>query len=36
LSEEVSGGPPEAFMIWREFAHIHPMPDGNLHIPGAR
>ncbi len=31
LSEEVPAGPPEAFMIGREFAHIHPMPDGSLH-----
>ncbi len=31
LREEVPAGPPEAFMIGREFAHIHPMPDGSLH-----
>jgi hypothetical protein len=31
LSEDVQAGPPEAFMIGREFAHIHPMPDGSLH-----
>lgn len=31
LSEEVPSGPREAFMIGREFAHIHPMPDGSLH-----
>lgn len=31
FSEEVSAGPHEAFMIEREFAHIHPMPDGSLH-----
>jgi hypothetical protein len=31
LLEEVPAGPPEAFMIGREFAHIHPMPDGSLH-----
>ena len=31
LSEEVPAGPREAFMIGREFAHIHPMPDGSLH-----
>lgn len=24
-------GPPEAFMIGREFAHLHPSPDDSLH-----
>src|SRR5215212_7378971 len=32
LGEEVPTGPQEAFMIGREFAHIHPMPDGSLHV----
>ena len=31
LREGVAAGPPEAFMLGREFAHIHPMPDGSLH-----
>ena len=31
LREELATGPQEAFMIGREFAHIHPMPDGSLH-----
>ncbi len=31
LREEVPAGPREAFMIGREFAHIHPLPDGSLH-----
>jgi hypothetical protein len=31
LREGVPAGPPEAFMVGREFAHIHPMPDGSLH-----
>src|SRR5215208_6329595 len=31
LREDVPAGPREAFMIGREFAHIHPMPDGSLH-----
>jgi hypothetical protein len=31
LSEDVPAGPRTAFMIGREFAHIHPMPDGSLH-----
>jgi hypothetical protein len=25
-------GPREAFMIGREFAHLHPLPDGSLHV----
>ena len=32
LREDVPAGPREAFMIGREFAHIHPMPDGSLHV----
>ena len=31
LRDEVPAGPQEAFMIGREFAHIHPLPDGSLH-----
>jgi hypothetical protein len=31
LRDAVPTGPQEAFMIGREFAHIHPMPDGSLH-----
>jgi Luciferase len=31
LREDLQAGPLEAFMIEREFAHIHPMPDGSLH-----
>jgi hypothetical protein len=31
LSEDIPAGPQEAFMIGREFAHIHPIPDGSLH-----
>ena len=31
LREGVPAGLPEAFMVGREFAHIHPMPDGSLH-----
>src|SRR5215204_2460681 len=31
LREDVPAGAQEAFMIGREFAHIHPMPDGSLH-----
>ena len=25
-------GPPEAFMIGTEFAHLHPAPDHSLHV----
>ena len=25
-------GPREAFLIGREFAHVHPLPDGSLHV----
>lgn len=25
-------GPREAFLIGREFAHLHPLPDGSLHV----
>jgi hypothetical protein len=32
LREELPTGTQEAFMIGREFAHIHPMPDGSLHV----
>jgi Family of unknown function (DUF5519) len=31
LAEGVPEGPREGFMIGREFAHIHPVPDGSLH-----
>lgn len=31
LKDEVPAGSTEAFMIGREFAHVHPMPDGSLH-----
>jgi hypothetical protein len=26
------GGPPDAFMVGREFAHFHPPYDGSLHL----
>lgn len=32
LGDEAAGGPPEAFMIGREFAHLHPPTDGSLHM----
>jgi hypothetical protein len=32
LASESSVGPAEAFMIGREFAHLHPAPDYSLHL----
>lgn len=32
LEDSCEMGPPEAFMVGREFAHIHPDPDHSLHM----
>lgn len=32
LDEGLAAGPPEAFMVGREFAHLHPPYDGSLHL----
>jgi uncharacterized protein YbjT (DUF2867 family) len=32
LDEAAAGGPPEAFQVQREFAHLHPEEDGSLHM----
>jgi hypothetical protein len=32
LDDEVPPGPPEAFLVGREFAHLHPAPDHSLHL----
>jgi phospholipase/carboxylesterase len=32
LEEGHGSGRAETFMVGREFAHIHPMPDGSLHM----
>ena len=32
LPKNLAGGPPEAFMIGHEFAHLHPAYDGSLHM----
>jgi nucleoside-diphosphate-sugar epimerase len=32
LDEAAAGGPPEAFQVQREFAHLHPAEDGSLHM----
>ena len=31
LAAGEAGGPPEAFLIGREFAHFHPAPDHSMH-----
>jgi luciferase-like monooxygenase len=31
LAPDEPAGPPEAFMVAREFAHLHPAPDHSLH-----
>lgn len=31
LAPEEPAGPPEAFLIEREFAHLHPAPDHSAH-----
>lgn len=32
LDESVEAGPKEAFIVEREFAHIHPRPDASTHL----
>jgi hypothetical protein len=32
LRSGVPAGPPQAFLIGREFAHLHPDPDSSLHL----
>jgi Luciferase len=32
LPPGIPAGPPEAFLIDREFAHLHPVPDSSLHL----
>lgn len=32
LPEQDANGPADAFMIGTEFAHVHPLPDGSLHV----
>ncbi len=32
LTSESGAGPAEAFMVGREFAHLHPAPDYSLHL----
>jgi Family of unknown function (DUF5519) len=32
LDDAAAAGPPEAFQAGREFAHLHPVEDGSLHM----
>jgi luciferase-like monooxygenase len=32
LDPALAQGPRDAFLTGREFAHLHPMPDGSLHV----
>jgi hypothetical protein len=32
LDPRVARGPREAFLVSTEFAHVHPLPDGSLHV----
>lgn len=32
LPEDAAQGPPDAFMVGTEFAHLHPAPDHSLHL----
>lgn len=32
LSDACAAGPPEAFIDGHEFCHIHPLPEGSIHL----
>lgn len=32
LADEFAGGPPEAFIDDHEFCHLHPLPEGSIHL----
>jgi hypothetical protein len=32
LPDVVAGGPPEAFIDLHEFCHLHPLPEGTIHL----
>jgi hypothetical protein len=32
LSDQFALGPPEAFIDAHEFCHLHPMPEGGIHL----
>jgi phospholipase/carboxylesterase len=32
LPDEMAAGPPEAFIDDHEFCHLHPLPEGSIHL----
>jgi hypothetical protein len=32
LSDQFAAGPPEAFIDGHEFCHLHPLPEGSIHL----
>jgi hypothetical protein len=32
LADEFACGPPEAFIDGHEFCHLHPLPEGSIHL----
>jgi hypothetical protein len=32
LPDELSAGPPAAFIVDHEFCHLHPLPDSSIHL----
>jgi len=32
LADELAAGPPEAFIDENEFCHLHPLPEGSIHL----
>lgn len=32
FSDEIAAGPPEAFIDGHEFCHLHPLPEGSIHL----
>ena len=32
LADEFAAGPPEAFIDHHEFCHLHPLPEGSIHL----
>jgi hypothetical protein len=32
LPDELSAGPPGAFIVDHEFCHLHPLPDSSIHL----
>jgi hypothetical protein len=32
LPDDLAAGPPSAFIVDHEFCHLHPLPDGSIHL----